>query len=281
MNGNGIKMGGSDSKNLKHNMLVKNCLSFLNKAKGFDQNNNLGSMTILNCTSYHNGICTSGGAYNFSVPLAMATGKVLTVENCLSYMYTKSPGYTFGTQTSPVFATNSWMAPFVAATNADFVSIDTTGVRGPRKVDGSLPDINFMHLAQGSQLIDAGTNVGLPYHGTAPDLGCFESDYPTGVPKENDVKIADFQLLQNYPNPFNPSTEMRYTVASVGAVKLSVYNILGQEVATLVNEQRQPGNYAVQWNAAKMSSGMYFARLSVLTGTGQPFTQTRKMLFAK
>jgi hypothetical protein len=282
MNGNGIKMGGSDSKNLKHNMLVKNCFSFLNKAKGFDQNNNLGSMTILNCTSYHNGIGTSGGAYNFSIPLAMAAGKVLTVENCLSYVYTKSPGYIFGTQTSPVFATNNWMSPFVTPTDADFISVDTTGVRGPRKSDGSLPDINFMHLASNSQFVNAGTNVGLSFIGTAPDLGCFESSVLTGVADQSKALIPNtLSLYQNYPNPFNPSTEIRYTVASVGAVKLSVYDILGQEVATLVNAQRQPGNYTVEWNAARMSSGMYFARLSVLTGKGQSFTQTRKMMFTK
>jgi len=282
MNGNGFKMGGSDSKNLKHNMLVKNCLSFLNKAKGFDQNNNLGSMTILNCTSYHNGIGTSGGAYNFSVPLAMAAGKVLTVENCLSYVYTKSPGYTFGAQTSPVFATNNWMSPFATPTDADFISVDTTGVRGPRKSDGSLPDINFMHLASNSQFVNAGTNVGLSFIGTAPDLGCFESSVLTGVTDQSNVSIPNtFTLYQNYPNPFNPSTEIRYSVPTVSVVKLSIYDILGQEIATLVNEQMQPGNYSIQWNASRMSSGLYFARLSVITGKGQSFTQTRKMMFTK
>jgi Protein of unknown function (DUF1565). len=282
MNGNGIKMGGSDAKNLRHNMVVKNCLTFLNKAKGFDQNNNLGSMTILNCTSFRNGIGTSGGAYNFSVPGTLATGKLLTVENCISHVFTKSPGYTFGTQTSPIFVTDSWMAPFVAATNVDFISIDTTGVRGSRKADGSLPDINFMHLASNSQFVNAGTNVGLSFIGTAPDLGCFESSILTGVADQSKASIPNtFTLYQNYPNPFNPSTEIGYHVASAGIVKLSVYDLLGQEVATLVNAQRQPGNYTVEWNAARMSSGMYFARLSVLTGKGQSFTQTRKMMFTK
>jgi hypothetical protein len=174
------------------------------------------------------------------------------------------------------------MSPFVTPTDADFISVDTTGVRGPRKSDGSLPDINFMHLASNSQFVNAGTNVGLSFIGTAPDLGCFESSVLTGVADQSKALIPNtLSLYQNYPNPFNPSTEIRYTVASVGAVKLSVYDILGQEVATLVNAQRQPGNYTVEWNAARMSSGMYFARLSVLTGKGQSFTQTRKMMFTK
>ena len=70
---------------------------------------------------------------------------------------------------------NSWEAPpGVTLTSADFISLDTTGITGPRKADGSLPDINFLKLAPGSDLIDAGTYVGLPFYGSAPDLGAFE-----------------------------------------------------------------------------------------------------------
>src|SRR5690606_24472455 len=69
--------------------------------------------------------------------------------------------------------TNSWMPGFTTD-NSDFISIDTSGVRGPRKPDGSLPEIDFLHLAEGSDLIDAGTDIGLPFHGPKPDLGAFE-----------------------------------------------------------------------------------------------------------
>ena len=278
MNGNGIKMGGSDNTphTLRHNMIVKNCLAFLNKAKGFDQNNNVGSMTLLNCTSYNNGIGTSGGAYNFSTPLTLASGKILTVENCISFVSTKSPGYTFGTQTSPVFAADSWLSPFADATAADFISIDTTGIRGPRKADGSLPEINFMHLARGSQFINAGTNVGLPFNGSAPDLGCFESNYPTSVARGNDMKIDGFQLLQNYPNPFNPSTTIMFQVAKGGLVSLTLYDVLGREVVTLVSEVKPSGKYTTVWNAVGMPSGMYFSRL---TSNGEQ--QIKKMILMK
>jgi hypothetical protein len=278
MNGNGFKMGGSDATphTLRHNMIVKNCLSFLNKAKGFDQNNNVGSMTLLNCTAYKNGIGTSGGAYNFSTPLTLASGKILTVENCISFIYTKSPGYTFGTQTSPVFATDSWLSPFTGGATADFISIDTTGVRGPRKADGSLPDITFMHLARGSQFIDAGTNVGLPFNGSAPDLGCFESNYPTSVASERDRRIEGFQLLQNYPNPFNPATSITYQLATGGLVTLAIYDVLGREVVTLVNQVKPTGTYTAVWNADRMPSGMYFSRLK---SNGEQ--QIRKMILMK
>ena len=280
MNGNGFKMGGSDATphTLRHNMIVKNCLSFLNKAKGFDQNNNVGSMTLLNCSAYNNGIGTSGGAYNFSTPLTLASGKILTVENCISYVYTKSPGYTFGTQTSPVFATDSWLSPFTGAAATDFITIDTTGVRGPRKADGSLPEVNFMHLARGSQLIDAGTNVGLPFNGSLPDLGCFESNYLTSVGSENEMRIEGFQLLQNYPNPFNPSTTITYQVpvGTQNFVSLLVYDILGRKVATLVNEVKAAGIYATVWDARQMPSSMSFSRLKI---NGEQ--QIRKMILMK
>ena len=265
MNGNGIKMGGSDGTvhTLRHNMIVKNCLAFLNKAKGFDQNNNVGSMTLLNCTSYNNGIGTIGGAYNFSTPLALASGKILTVENCISYVFTKSPGYTFGTQISPVFATDSWLSPFTDATAADFISIDTTGVRGPRKPDGSLPDITFMHLASSSRLINAGTNVGLPFIGTAPDLGCFESNVLTGVTNQNNISMPNaFILYQNYPNPFNPSTKITYQVDKIGMTSLKIFNVLGRELVTLVSEAKSPGIYTIVWDAARMPSGIYFCRFA-------------------
>ncbi|MGA3287312.1 MAG: right-handed parallel beta-helix repeat-containing protein [Bacteroidota bacterium] len=268
-NGNGFKMGGN---NMEHNAILKNCLTFDNKSKGFDQNHDLGSMTLYNCTSYRN------TGYNYSIYEALDTGKILTLTNCMEFGNKRNIG------AFAVLTTDSWMNPpfAVAPSAADFMSLDTTGVRGPRKSDGSLPDINFMHLASNSQFVNAGTNVGLSFIGTAPDLGCFESSVLTGVTDQSKASIPNtFTLYQNYPNPFNPSTEIGYHVASAGVVKISVYDILGQEVATLVNAQRQPGTYTVEWNAARMSSGMYFARLLLLTGKGQSFTQTRKMMFTK
>jgi hypothetical protein len=72
-------------------------------------------------------------------------------------------------------ANNTWNLTSVSVTSADFLSIDTAGIAGPRKLDGSLPDVRFLHLAAGSDLIDKGVNVSLPFAGIAPDLGAFES----------------------------------------------------------------------------------------------------------
>ena len=167
-NGNGYKMGGSDSANLSHTMILKNCLSFQNRVKGFDQNNNHGSMTLLNCTSFSNGT-------NYGMNGPIDNGSVMTLKNCIS-----AGTGAVNLPATAVLATNSWMSPFVV-TNTDFVSVDTAGVRGPRNPDGSLPHLDFMRLAPGSDLIDAGTNVGLPYNGPAPDLGAFETDVPLPI----------------------------------------------------------------------------------------------------
>ena len=98
-----------------------------------------------------------------------------------------------------------------------------------------------------------------------------------------------FSLFQNYPNPFNPSTVIRFSIpGSVGVaymrpLQLKVYDVLGREVAMLVNQQMQPGSYSVDWDAANYPSGVYFYRLVVgdNSNNGGEFTQTKKMLLIK
>ena len=76
---------------------------------------------------------------------------------------------------------NNWFTLPVTVNAADFQSLDASQMTLPRKADGSLPDITFMHLTSGSDLIDAGLNVGLPYNGAAPDLGAFEVPEPSSA----------------------------------------------------------------------------------------------------
>jgi hypothetical protein len=101
------------------------------------------------------------------------------------------------------------------------------------------------------------------------------------LPIATDVPIAggvpeQFSLEQNYPNPFNPSTAITYEVAKAGFVTLKVYNLLGQEIASLVNEQKVPGTYRLTWNAEGVPSGVYFCTMN--SGS---FTATRRMMLLK
>jgi hypothetical protein len=191
MNGNGFKMGGCDLVNgqklLRHNQVLRNCLAFSNKARGFDQNSNKGSMNLYNCSAFGN------GGSNFGITTTpLADGKTASVTNSVSYSGTVSLG-SFVVQT-----TNSWQAPFVV-TATDFVSVDPAAAYGPRNPDGSLPTITFMHLAAGSDLVNGGTNVGMPYLGSRPDLGCFESGCTSRIAADLNgncqVEFADYAIL--------------------------------------------------------------------------------------
>jgi hypothetical protein len=88
--------------------------------------------------------------------------------------------------------------------------------------------------------------------------------------------VSDFNLEQNYPNPFNPSTTIKFSVPSSEFVTLKVYDVLGNEITTLVNEQKAPGTYEVRFDAGNLASGMYV--YSLKAGN---FTQTRKLLLMK
>jgi hypothetical protein len=85
-----------------------------------------------------------------------------------------------------------------------------------------------------------------------------------------------FALYQNYPNPFNPSTSISFNLPLKSFVSLKVFDIMGREVATLVNEELSAGSHLQQWNVANMSSGVYFYRIQ--TGL---LTETKKLLLLK
>ncbi|MDZ7286875.1 MAG: right-handed parallel beta-helix repeat-containing protein [candidate division KSB1 bacterium] len=261
-NGNGFKLGGGDNSNsgqLRHHVVLINCLAFNNKQKGFDQNNNAGSMTLLQCTGYNN------REANYSLSRALAPGQTLTVKNCVSFAGRVELG-SFAVQ-----AANSWMSPFVV-TAADFADLDPAPAALPRRADGSLPAMPFLHLAAGSDLIDAGVDLGRPFKGRAPDLGAFESDFGTAVANEK-FTPAEFRLHQNHPNPFHSMTMIEYEVPGSAHVKISVYDILGREVMQLMNEAKAAGRYELQFNAQNLPGGIYFCRLAAGS-----LIQTKKMM---
>lgn len=94
--------------------------------------------------------------------------------------------------------------------------------------------------------------------------------------KEDKYLPGEFSLLQNYPNPFNPSTRIQYQVSSILHVTLKVYDVLGNEVATIVDEYREVGSYEAEFDAVNLSSGLYFYQLKAGS-----FVETKKMILLK
>ncbi|HEY6436739.1 MAG TPA: T9SS type A sorting domain-containing protein, partial [Ignavibacteriaceae bacterium] len=88
--------------------------------------------------------------------------------------------------------------------------------------------------------------------------------------------LTKFSLSQNYPNPFNPSTRINYSVPFTSFIKIKLYDILGNEVATLVNEEKPAGVYEISFDASRLSSGVYFYQLKA-----DSFVETRKMILLR
>ncbi len=107
---------------------------------------------------------------------------------------------------------------------------------------------------------------------------------PAGIIKENNEVPDGFSLRQNYPNPFNPSTKIRFNIPLLRGVpegrgvyvRLNIYNALGQEITTLINEKLNPGTYSIDWNAENFPSGVYFYKLET-----ENYVETKKMVLLK
>jgi hypothetical protein len=127
----------------------------------------------------------------------------------------------------------------------------------PASPPGSFNDANISRIPAGYRFV----------HGTDP---------PTSVGADNSELPTQATLLQNYPNPFNPTTGIRYQVSGVSDVKLAVYDILGRQVAALVNERKAPGSYEAKFDATGLASGAYLYRL-----TAGDIILTRSMLLLK
>jgi hypothetical protein len=151
-------------------------------------------------------------------------------------------------------------------------------------------------------LVDLDTSSNAEFRGTFPTQGwsagaisiqlsaagfsntCwFELGTVSVVPIQPQVPES-YQLFQNYPNPFNPTTTIQYSVPVTQYVSLKIYDVLGREVASLVDETRQPGTYTVRWKARGCSSGVYFYRMKAGNPSGrlgQWFVETRKLVLVR
>jgi hypothetical protein len=151
--------------------------------------------------------------------------------------------------------------------NGVFVSVDDIGASWTTLGLGGLGVSSVMINMQSEDLY-AGTSDGAIFKKVASitDVG---DNGIAEVPTE-------FNLSQNYPNPFNPATTIQFSVPAAGKYTMKIYNILGQEVATLFNREYTPGTHIVNFNAAQLASGMYIYQLR-----GDNVTMTKKMMLLK
>ena len=166
-NGAGFKAGGYGSPPSTPSTgaathTVQQCVSFGNRAQGFYANHHPGRINFYNNTAYNN-------PANFNMLADSGYPSDHVIRNNIAF----GTGGTISNLTGGTATFNSWNLSVTVST-ADFASVDTATVLTARAADGSLPNIGFLHLVAGSDLIDVGTDVGLPFVGTAPDLGAFE-----------------------------------------------------------------------------------------------------------
>ena len=147
-----------------------------------------------------------------------------------------------------------------------------------RHVDGrdGSDILNFIAAVPGS--VDDGSTITTPGFAdvTYVNIETVNLSVVSGINESDTKQPVSFSLSQNYPNPFNPVTIIKYQIPELGLITLKVYDVLGSEIATLVNEEQPIGNYTVEFDATELSSGIYFYRIQAGS-----FVETKKMMLLK
>lgn len=225
-NGQGVKAGGYDLPpnrvpSVVPQNIVRFCVSFLNGDRGFNANYH-----PVACYWYNNTAFGNKGANFFMQGITYSGGENYTRTNrgiLRNNLAINGTAITNGTGSDIDASNNSWDLSGIKVSADDFLSIDTSGVSGPRKKDGSLPDVSFLRLKPGSELIDKGLDVGLPFSGKAPDLGAFEYQEPTAVSFTTAFSDAP-QTISDNPGI---STNNKY----------AIYDLSGRKVQSFIQEK--------------------------------------------
>jgi hypothetical protein len=201
-NGQGVKGGGYNlppskvPSKLPQNT-IRFCVSFLNRSAGFNTNYHPIANYWYNNTAFNN----KGSNFYMQGITIKDTDYTMTglgvLKNNIAFTGT---AISSGTGSGIDAANNSWNLSGVSVSSADFLSVDTTGIYGPRKADGSLPDVKFLKLAAGSDLIDKGVDLGFPFSGATPDLGAYEFG-SSGVSRVFQVAFPEKSPLPHLRNP--------------------------------------------------------------------------------
>jgi len=213
-------------------------------------------VTVYSLSSIGPNVIVSAGSYG-NIYYLPYTRSIMTPFDSSKVPYEGHPILSFAARNANLFAGNSIGNIFIS---------EYFGIMW-KLISYSLTDQAVYSLALNNSYILAGTENGI-----------WRLWYPEATTNVDNSKIVPtgFALEQNYPNPFNPTTAISYQLPAYSHVSLKVYDVLGKEVATLVNENKPAGNYKIEFNAGKLVSGIYF--YTIQAGT---FIQTKKLLLLK
>jgi hypothetical protein len=164
---------------------------------------------------------------------------------------------------------------------ANLVFLDNSGQKIGEGAEHSVSPLENFNLSESVAVPDSTQEVQLCIYDENRNLinVLDELDLiPTGITNSKEIRIKDYNLKQNYPNPFNPSTVISYEVPKLSHVTLKIYNVLGKEISTLVNEEKPAGSYSVKFtiNNLQLTSGIYFCRMQA-----DDFSKTKKLILLK
>jgi len=200
-------------------------------------------------------ICCWGG----SAPVKAVNLSDSTISNIITTPYSNCDGISLDRNDNVYIST--WGIQSVVRYDINFAN-------PPVIVAGSLSNPADLYV---NRITDT---LAVPNAGNST-VGLFYLDIPTVISQV--IGIANsFELLQNYPNPFNPSTNLEFGISDLGFVSLKIYDLLGKEVITLVNEVLSPGTYKYTFDASDLSSGIYYYKLEA-----DGFTDTKRMTVLK
>ena len=272
--GNGFKLGNTSmdlSTSVKR--IIRYNLAFQNRKIGFDQNQAWCITHIYNNTSYDNANMGSPArSYSFAYgPQAHVAKNNIDYKTSMSAYFSDQ-----STVTNTSFLKNGSVNTAYSVSSSDFLSLDPTGVDGPRQSDGSLPNLDFLKLALGSDLVNKGIDVGMPYNGSAPDLGALESNYSTSgvnssnlsaIQNEIDESIQIGQLTTDvpdiiisikidiFPNPCKEHMTVRLNEIPSGESRIEIINITGKLI-----ESRNIENLQEIFNLSGKPNGLYIVK---------------------
>ena len=260
-NGEGFKLGPmSTDQSTVTLRFLQNCMAFANFDNGFDQNGVPTTMyQLYNNTSYKNG----GDGFNFQY--YESSSLTQTFKNNVAY---GNGGMALRYTNPNTNNTNNTWNNAVSLSNTDFQSMDTTGVTGPRQADGSLPYLGFMRLAAGSDLINAGTPVGLPYNGSAPDMGAYEYAVTANV-----SPTANASIDQTITLPVNSVTLSGSGTDPDGTITSYLWTKVSGPTAGTITNSTLAGT-----TITALVQGIYKFELKVTDNSGATDTDTMQVI---